>query len=199
MPKPRSKSKSRSSDVYDKSRTMIPTLDCTQKDLDAIEELRLEIAKLPTYKTLMERANDHYNIIPERRGRKGKTSPILRLILRAGNNLISRRIQSSESHLVTLRDPEYVKEMRCLMLEDLYAQHPESTLLLLHFTQHNPTDLDLIIDGYLLSEFLIKSNIDNFEELHRQIVTLWNVAIEACPADLAPAPFLNPYSDKIST
>ena len=207
MPKSKRKSKLRSemseeerneARAEDRARVWYPSVRCTQRDIDALNEAVTEVKKRPSYQELILLADRLHKGDHETRGSKGLRGAIQRLHLRAGRQLIAQRIPLSDSHLITIEHPEHVRDMRYHMLEDLYAQHPESTLILLEFTQHCPADLDLIIDGHLLAELLIKSTIENFEELHRQILTLWNVAIETYPTDRVPPPFFNPYSGNLN-
>ena len=147
MPKSKRKSKRRSemteeerneARAEDRARVWYPSVRCTQRDLDALKESAAEVEKRPTYEKLLLLADRHHKGWSEPRGRKGIQGAIQRLHLRAGRQLMARRIPLSDSYLITIEHPEHIRDMRYHMLEDLYAQHPESTLILLEFTRHNP-------------------------------------------------------------
>ena len=208
MPKPKRKSKRRSemsnkeltaARAADKARIRYPKVDITQRDLDALNAMVDAVEKRPTYKKLIKRADTLHRGYSETRGRKGLRAVIQRLHIRAGRQLTALRIPLPHSHLITLKHEEHTKEMRFLMLEDLYAQHPETTLILLEFTHHEPFNLDIIIDGHLFTELLIKSNIPDFEERHRNLLILWEVALDCYPTCQVPPPFINPYSDTLNS
>ena len=165
-----------------------PSFRCHEVDLKALDTLTEFAESTPTYKALLLRTDDHHKGYAETRGKKGKggksgiKSAVQRLLVRSGTgNLFADIPINITPILTTLREPRdvYRRELRYLMLEYLHDQYPETALDLLTYHRGRPYDIDVIIDGRLMTSFLIKpdaGDLYEWDSYHEVISGLWDSA-----------------------